>query len=96
MQDLGSLTELSDTKPAATRPHAVALIVWRGEKGVILWGVSSSFQAPPRWLFDNMVFAGEGLATQCIITVKPPNKGHFGDGPVVPCREVVLFSEVFF
>ena len=31
-----------------------------------------------------------------ITTVKPPNKGHFGDGPVVPCREVVLFSEVFF
>ena len=30
------------------------------------------------------------------ITVKPPNKGHFGDGPVIPCREVVLFSEVFF
>ena len=29
-------------------------------------------------------------------TVKPPNKGHFGDGPVVPCREVVLFSEVLF
>ena len=29
-------------------------------------------------------------------TVKPPNKGHIGDGPVVPCREVVLFSEVFF
>ena len=29
-------------------------------------------------------------------TVKPPNKGHFGDRPVVPCREVVLFSEVFF
>ena len=29
-------------------------------------------------------------------TVKPPNKGHFGDGPVVSCREVVLFSEVFF
>ena len=29
-------------------------------------------------------------------TVKPPNKGHFGDGPVVPCREVVLFLEVFF
>ena len=28
--------------------------------------------------------------------VKPPNKGHIGDGPVVPCREVVLFSEVFF
>ena len=29
-------------------------------------------------------------------TVKPPNKGHIGDGPVVPCREIVLFSEVFF
>ena len=28
-------------------------------------------------------------------TVKPPNKGYIGDGPVVPCREVVLFSEVF-
>ena len=35
-------------------------------------------------------------ATKTISTVKPPNKGHFGDGPVVPCREVVLFSEVFF
>ena len=23
-------------------------------------------------------------------TVKPPNKGHIGDRPVVPCREVVL------
>ena len=23
-------------------------------------------------------------------TVKPPNKGHIGDSPVVPCREVVL------
>ena len=31
-----------------------------------------------------------------VSTVKPLNKGHFGDGPVVPCREVVLFSEVFF
>ena len=30
------------------------------------------------------------------IPLKPPNKGHFGDGPVVTCREVVLFSEVFF
>ena len=29
-----------------------------------------------------------------LYTVKPPNKGHFADGPVVPCREVVLFSEV--
>ena len=31
-----------------------------------------------------------------VTTVKPPNKGHIGDEPVVPCREVVLFSEVFF
>ena len=31
-----------------------------------------------------------------IYTVKPPNRGHFGDGPFVPCREVVLFSEVLF
>ena len=29
-------------------------------------------------------------------TVKPPNRGHFGDWPLVPCREVVLFSEVLF
>ena len=29
-------------------------------------------------------------------TVKPPNRGHFRDGPFVPCREVVLFSEVLF
>ena len=31
-----------------------------------------------------------------IYTVKPPNRGHFGDGPLVPCREVVLFSQVLF
>ena len=31
-----------------------------------------------------------------VYTVKPPNRGHFGDGPFVPCREVVLFSEVLF
>ena len=24
--------------------------------------------------------------------VKPPNKGHIGDRPVVPCREVVVFN----
>ena len=28
-------------------------------------------------------------------TVNPPKKGHIGDGPFVPCREVVvLFLEV--
>ena len=29
-------------------------------------------------------------------TVKPLNRGRFGDGPFVPCREVVLFSKVLF
>ena len=29
-------------------------------------------------------------------TVKPPNKGHIGDGPFVPSKEVFLFSEVLF
>ena len=27
-------------------------------------------------------------------TVEPPNKGHFGNGPLVLCSEVVLISEV--
>ena len=27
---------------------------------------------------------------------KTSSKGHIGDRPVVPCREVALFSEVFF
>ena len=46
--------------------------------------------------------AGSMLLSQgCILlsqgcTVKPQNKGHIGDGPFAPCREVVLFSEVFF
>ena len=34
--------------------------------------------------------------TAKLCTVKPPNKGHIGDGLFVPCREVVLFSVVFF
>ena len=29
-------------------------------------------------------------------TVKSPNKGHIGDGPFVPSKEVFLFSEVLF
>ena len=37
-------------------------------------------------------FSDSGEST----TVKPPNKGHIGDGPFVPCRETVLFSEVLF
>ena len=31
-----------------------------------------------------------------VTTVKPQNRGHFGDGPFVLCREVVLFSEVLY
>ena len=45
-----------------------------------------------------MLTAMEMLAGNSLFeyTVKPPNKGHIGDRPVVPCREVVLFSEVFY
>ena len=35
-----------------------------------------------------------GDKIKIMTAVKPPNKGHIGDKPVVPCREVVLFSEV--
>ena len=34
------------------------------------------------------------ISLQWSATVKPPNKEHIGDGPFVPCREVVLFSEI--
>ena len=37
-----------------------------------------------------------GDKIKIMTTIKPPDKGHIGDKPVVPCREVVLFSEVFF
>ena len=36
------------------------------------------------------------LKDKTFLLIKLPSKGHFGDGPVVPCREVVLFWEVFF
>ena len=48
--------------------------------------LSTLFTLAARFLFTT----GNGS------TVKPPNRGHFGDGPFVPCREVVLFSEVLF
>ena len=35
--------------------------------------------------------------TRCrvqLYTVEPPNKGHYGANDFVPCREVVLISEV--
>ena len=31
-----------------------------------------------------------------VTTVKPLNKGHIWDGLFVPCREVVIFLEVFY
>ena len=31
--------------------------------------------------------------SESIITVEPPNKGHYGDNDFVPCREVVPISE---
>ena len=40
--------------------------------------------------------AWEKVRVLLSFTVKPPNRGHFGDGPFVPCREIVLFSEVLF
>ena len=44
----------------------------------------------------NKLVIFSGIALYYGDTVKPPNKGHIGGGSVVPCREVVLFSEVFF
>ena len=41
-------------------------------------------------------------ASQCLwasvhmYTVEPPRKGHFGEMALVPCREVVPISEVYF
>ena len=38
---------------------------------------------------------GEAMvATGDRYTVEPPNKGHFGNGPLVLCLEVVPISEV--
>ena len=34
------------------------------------------------------------IALVCECKVEPPNKGHFGANSFVPCREVVLISEV--
>ena len=34
------------------------------------------------------------FSTAIAITVEPPNKGHFGNGPLVLCLEVVPISEV--
>ena len=34
------------------------------------------------------------LEIHVVNTVKPPKRGHFGDGPFVLCSEAVLFLEV--
>ena len=47
----------------------------------------------------NYNYVSEGMildpeVPQCVYTVEPPNKGHFGNRPVVLCSEVVPISEV--
>ena len=36
----------------------------------------------------------EYVIINILYTVEPPNKGHFGNGPLVLCSEVVPISEV--
>ena len=48
------------------------------------------------YMYDNVEDSGLRMRKRLSCTVKPPNRGHFGDGPFVPCREVVLFLEVLF
>ena len=48
------------------------------------------------YMYDNVEDSGLRMRKGLSCTVKPPNRGHFGDGPFVPCREVVLFLEVLF
>ena len=50
------------------------------------------------WIFLFSVYCLEcqvanGISSY-IITVEPPNKGHFGNGSFVLCSEVVPISEV--
>ena len=69
------------------------------EVGGALLTITAGLTELPKMLtitFDtpDFNFHNDYLSSAC--TVKPPNRGHFGDGPFVPCREVVLFSEVLF
>ena len=36
----------------------------------------------------------DSVSNYYLYTVEPPNKGHFGNGPLVLCSEVVPISEV--
>ena len=47
-------------------------------------------------VIDTYILKQQLVSRFCYDTVKPPNRGHFGDGPFVPCREVVFFSKVLF
>ena len=50
-----------------------------------------------RGAFSKLVLERRRMAHSVLTNaVKPLNKGHIGDGPVVPCREVVLFQRVSF
>ena len=68
----------------------------RAKYKVKLVGGDYSYQAHRQGGFEGVRANPSFDLKNILYTVKPPNKGHFGDGPVVPCREVVLFSEVFF
>ena len=47
------------------------------------------------WHPDYMLYlAIIGLHFLFLATVEPPNKGHFGNGPLVLCSEIVPISEV--
>ena len=48
---------------------------------------------PPPYIFFTLQLVHE---SSLVATVKPLNKGHIGDGPFVPRRKLVLFSEVLF
>ena len=39
-------------------------------------------------------FSSYATLKRLTIIVEPPNKGHFGDGPLVLCSEIVPISEV--
>ena len=50
-----------------------------------------SYRCTKSFIFIRGIYICDGAT----VTVKPPKRGHFGDGPFVLCREVVLFLEVY-
>ena len=58
--------------------------------------VSPTIIAHSNCVFDYIVYIVHNYLDEflAITTVEPPSKGHFGANHFVPCREVVLFSEV--